>query len=60
MYEFVGEKFGRNGYVKYWLDIPDTKQAQEQVWNLLDDEEKCKAYISGIFDEVTKGKYKQK
>ena len=60
VYEFVGEKFGRNGYVKYWLDIPDTKQAQQQVWNLLDDEEKCKAYISGIFDEVTKGKYKQK
>lgn len=60
VYEFVGEKFGRNGYVKYWLDIPDTKQAQQQVWNLLDDEEKCKAYIAGIFDEVTKGKYKQK
>ena len=58
VYEFVGEKFGRNGYVKYWLDIPDTKQAQLEVWNLLDNEEKCKAYIAGIFDEVTKGKYK--
>ena len=60
VYEFVGEKFGRNGYVNYWLDIPDTKQAQLEVWNLLDNEEKCKAYIAGIFDEVTKGKYKQK
>ena len=60
VYEFVTEKFGRNGYVNYWLDIPDTKQAQLEVWNLLDNEEKCKAYIAGIFDEVTKGKYKQK
>lgn len=60
VYEFVNEKFGRNGYVNYWLDIPDTKQAQQQVWNLLDNEAECKAYIAGIFDEVTKGKYKQK
>ena len=60
VYEFVTEKFGRNGYVKYWLDIPDTKQAQDEVWNLLDNETECKAYIAGIFDEVTKGKYKSK
>ena len=60
VYEFVNEKFGRNGYVNYWLDIPDTKQAQQQVWNLLDNEAECKTYIAGIFDEVTKGKYKQK
>ena len=57
-FEFVKNKFGRNGYVKYWLDIPQTTKEQQEVWNLLDDEIACKAYIAGIFDEVTKGKIK--
>ncbi|MBP3619862.1 MAG: HD domain-containing protein [Clostridia bacterium] len=56
VYEFVQDKFGRNGYVKYWLNIPQTTQSQQEVWNLLDNEEKCKSYIAGIFDELTKGK----
>ena len=56
VYEFVKQKFGRNGYVKYWLDIPDTKKAQEEVWALLDNREKCLAYIEGLYDEVVKGK----
>ena len=60
VYEFVQEKFGRNGYVHYWLDIPDTRQEQEAVWNLLDNEKECKAYIGGLFDEITEGKYKPK
>ncbi len=60
VYEFVQEKFGRNGYVKYWLDIPQTKKEQQKVWNLLDNEKICKSYIAGLFDEITKGKYKQK
>jgi hypothetical protein len=46
--------------VKYWLDIPDTKKEQEAVWNLLDNKTECKAYISGLFDEITRGKYKPK
>ena len=57
VFDFVKEKFGRNGYVKYWLDIPQTKKEQKQVWDLLDDEEKCKLYIAGIFDEITRGKF---
>ncbi len=58
VYNFVCEKFGRNGYVKYWLDVPDTKQEQQKVWELLDNEVLCKTYISGLFDEITKGKMK--
>ncbi len=58
VYEFVNKKSGRNGYVRYWLDIPDTTKEQQKVWELLDDKEKCYQYISGIFDEITKGKYK--
>ena len=58
VYDFVQKKFGRNGYVKYWLDIPETRKEQDSVWNLLDNEEACKYYISGIIDEVTKGKWK--
>ena len=58
VYEFVNSKFGRNGYVKYWLDIEDTKKEQQAVWQLLDDEKACKAYIAGIFDEVTKNRVK--
>lgn len=58
VYDFVKSKFGRNGYVKYWLDIDDTKKEQQIVWELLDDEKACKAYIAGIFDEVTKNKIK--
>lgn len=58
VYEFVNEKFGRNGYVKYWLNIPQTRKEQEAVWKLLDDEKMCKLYIAGIFDEVSKGKIK--
>lgn len=57
-YEFVNKKFGRNGYVKYWLDIPQTTKEQQEIWSLLDDETACKVYIAGIFDEVTKGKIK--
>lgn len=58
VYNFVNNKFGKNGYVKYWLNIPDTTKEQIKVWKLLDDKEKCMAYIEGIFDEITKGKYK--
>lgn len=58
VYEFVNNKFGRNGYVKYWLDIPQTREAQEIVWDLLEKEDECKAYIAGILDEITKGKLK--
>lgn len=57
VYDFVNKKFGRNGYVKYHLDIPETTKEQQKIWSLLDDKEKCLLYISGIFDEVTKGKY---
>ena len=58
VYKFVQKKFGRNGYVKYWLDIPETTKEQNLVWELLDDEHACKMYIAGILDEVTKGKMK--
>ena len=58
VFEFVNKKFGRNGYVKYWLDIPQTTKEQQMVWNLLDNETACKAYIAGILDEITKGKIK--
>ena len=56
VYNFVQNKFGRNGYVKYHLDIDDTKKEQQKVWALLDNKEKCLAYIEGIYDECTKGK----
>jgi len=58
VYNFVNNKFGRNGYVKYWLDIPQTKKEQNAVWELLDNENECKKYIAGIVDEVSKGKLK--
>lgn len=57
VYDFVQKKFGRNGYVKYWLDIEETKKEQLSIWALLDNKEKCKTYIEGLFDEITKGKY---
>lgn len=60
VYEFVQSKFGKNGYVKYWLNIEEVTKEQKAVWDLLSSKEKCLMYISGIFDEVTKGKYKQK
>ena len=56
VFEFVNNKFGRNGYVHYWLDIPQTKKEQQKVWSLLDNENHCKSYIAGLFDEITKGK----
>ncbi len=56
IYNFVDNKFGRNGYVKYWLDIPDTTKEQQKVWALLDNKELCLQYIAGLFDEITKGK----
>lgn len=55
-YDFVQNKFGRNGYVKYWLDIPHTTKQQKELFALLDDEKLCKNYIAGLFDEITKGK----
>lgn len=60
VYEFVKNKFGRDGYVKYWLDIEDTKKEQQAVWNLLDNKELCYSYMSGLFDEITKGKRRWK
>lgn len=56
VYDFVQKKFGRNGYVKYHLDIEDTTKEQQAVWGLLDNKELCFAYMSGLFDEITKGK----
>ena len=58
VYEFVNAKFGRNGYVKYWLDVDSTRKEQQKVWELLDEEKVCRAYIAGLFDEITKGKIK--
>lgn len=60
VYNFVNQKFGKNGYVKYWLDIPDTRKEQQKVWELLDDKPACMQYLSGLFDEITSGKYKPK
>jgi len=58
VYDFVNKKFGRNGYVKYWLDISYTTAEQNKVWELLDNEILAKYYIAGILDEVSKGKKK--
>ena len=58
VYDFVTQKFGKDGYVKYHLDISSTRQAQNDVWELLANKEKCYAYISGLLDEITKGKLK--
>ena len=58
VYDFVVAKFGRQGYVKYWLDIEDTKKEQNAVWELLDNEKLCKMYIAGILDECTKNRLK--
>lgn len=55
VYQFVNKKFGRNGYVHYWLGISKTTKEQQQVWDLLDKKPECLAYIAGIYDEVTKG-----
>ena len=60
VYEFVQDKFGENGYVRYHLNIDEVTKEQKLVWELLKNKEKCLMYIAGIFDEVTKGKYKQK
>lgn len=60
VYEFVQNKFGPNGYVKYWLDIEDTRKEQQKLFALLKNENLCKSYISGLFDEITKGKYMPK
>ena len=60
VYDFVKDKFGRNGYVKYHLNIPQTTKEQQAVWQLLDNEQACKCYIAGILDEITKGKLKWK
>jgi len=57
-YDFVQKKFGRCGYVKYWLNIPQTTKEQNAVWDLLDNEVACKGYIAGILDEFSKGKKK--
>lgn len=57
VYNFVQNKFGRNGFVKYYLDIEDTRKAQSEVWELLDNEKLCKAYIEGLFDEITNGEF---
>lgn len=57
VYEFVKNKYGRDGYVKYWLNIKETITEQNNIWNLLDDEESCRRYIEGLFDEITKGRF---
>ena len=56
VYDFVTKKFGRNGYVKYRLNLPQTTQAQQEVWNMLDNKDVCFGYIAGIYDEVVNGK----
>ena len=58
VYEFVNAKFGRSGYVKYWLDIEKTTKEQNKIWELLDDKNAARMYILGMVDEITKGKLK--
>ena len=58
-YEFVKKKFGREGYVRYWLNITDTTKEQKEIWELLDNEQLCKAYLEGLFDEISKGRFKK-
>ena len=58
VYNFVQNKFGENGYVKYWIDIPQTTQEQSAIWQLLNNKDLCKSYIAGILDEISKGKLK--
>ena len=60
VYNFVQNKFGEKGYVKYWLNIDDTRKEQQKLFELLKNKELCFSYISGLFDEITKGKYKPK
>lgn len=55
VYDFVDKKFGRNGYVRYHLNIQKTRKEQEQVWYLLDNKELCIMYIKGLIDECSKG-----
>ena len=38
--------------------IANREKEQKKVWDLLDDETACKAYIAGLFDEICKGKIK--
>jgi uncharacterized protein len=55
-YEFVKAKFGRNGYVKYYLNLESSKKEQQQVFYLIDNPTLAKAYLEGIYDEFTKNK----
>ena len=50
--KFVEEKFGKDGYVKFWLGIPDVAEEQRNLWELLADRQKCRKYVNKLYEDI--------
>jgi len=50
--KFVDEKFGKNGYVKFWLGVSDVVQEQNKLWELLEDKSKCRKFVNKLYDDI--------
>lgn len=50
--KFVEEKFGKDGYVNFWLGIPAVAKEQKNLWELLEDRQKCRNFVNKLYDEL--------
>ena len=50
--KFVEEKFGKDGYVKFWLGIGDIIEEQNKLWALLEDKKECRKFVNKLYDEI--------
>ena len=50
--KYVEGKFGVNGYVKFWLGIPDVAKELKSLRELLEDRQKCRNFVNKLYDEI--------
>ncbi|MBQ3494373.1 MAG: HD domain-containing protein [Clostridia bacterium] len=50
--KFVEEKFGKDGYVNFWLGISAVATEQRNLWELLEDKQKCREFVNKLYDDL--------
>jgi uncharacterized protein len=58
VYEHIVSKFGRDGYIKFWINFGSAVESLEEIRKALDNKEECYVYISELYDKIIKETHK--
>lgn len=53
--EHLGDKYGRHGYLKLWLETDKNISRLEKLRQLIDDEDRLVAELNTIYDDILNG-----